>query len=308
MSTAPLVFFLFLVIYHLTSVDGTACNVTNSSGIPRKQFKLHHALITQKMLDVYKGILQRVPKPQRHNLTVLEVGALDGAESRYAAEQGFNVISFEPSPRNYRVVISKRRGQSGVTYVNKACSDQEQMLLFCQEWTPGKSTSADHIVTNPKQECIKGKIAQVSVTTVDLALKGAPVYLLKIDTEGFDGKVLLGACQLLVSKNVMFIIFEFNPRLMTLRTDVEPLDVLQMLSNIGYELYATVPHSLGAQDPSSSKRYKSLQRPWMQAVTGGPEAAINYLRATQIRGAYGAWTDIVAVNPSVTLSDFLHSF
>ena len=39
--------------------------------------------------SVYQSILSRVPNPERHNLTVLEVGALDGAESLYAARQGF---------------------------------------------------------------------------------------------------------------------------------------------------------------------------------------------------------------------------
>ena len=46
-------------------------------------------------------------------------------------------------------------------------------------------------------------------------------------------RVLHGACQLLVSKNVKFVIFEFNPRLMNHRTQVDAVQILQILSNIG---------------------------------------------------------------------------
>jgi FkbM family methyltransferase len=63
------------------------------------------------------------------------------------------------------------------------------------------------------------------------------IFVLKIDTEGHDPKVLMGAKQLLLKKRVEFIIFEtFTHALM--RQAVEFLD------DVGYECYITSPKIL----------------------------------------------------------------
>jgi len=76
----------------------------------------------------------------------------------------------------------------------------------------------------------------VTATTVDLELPTADIDILKIDTDGFDGKVLVGARDLL-ARCLPAVIFEWHP-LLCKATGNDDLLAFTTLAAIGYRTFA----------------------------------------------------------------------
>jgi len=76
----------------------------------------------------------------------------------------------------------------------------------------------------------------VTATTVDLELPTAAVDILKIDTDGFDGKVLAGARELL-ARSLPSVIFEWHPLLCKATGNDDQL-AFTTLAGIGYRTFA----------------------------------------------------------------------
>lgn len=75
----------------------------------------------------------------------------------------------------------------------------------------------------------------VAATTLDAVLPAYDVDLLKVDTDGFDGKVLAGARELL-GHAFPSVIFEWHPALCS-ATGTDPLLAFETLRDIGYQLF-----------------------------------------------------------------------
>jgi FkbM family methyltransferase len=75
----------------------------------------------------------------------------------------------------------------------------------------------------------------VATTTLDAALPDDDIDLLKVDTDGFDGKVLSGAGALLRQASPS-VIFEWHPAL-CVATGTDPLLAFEALSEAGYRTF-----------------------------------------------------------------------
>jgi hypothetical protein len=62
-----------------------------------------------------------------------------------------------------------------------------------------------------------------------------PVYLLKIDAQGNEVRILKGSCKVLI--NTKYVIFEYCPSMIVERTKENPLLVFEILSKNNFNLY-----------------------------------------------------------------------
>jgi FkbM family methyltransferase len=160
--------------------------------------------------------IRRLSKSQNSTIrSVLDIGAHYGewAKTALAAFQEANVISFEPFPESFAELQRQTSGNTRHTAVNAAAGDtQGELEFFLYE------NSCLNSLTSQSAWTVQAKwnsIASIKVQAVRLdewcgREKLQQVDLLKVDTEGFDLKVLQGAEGLFQRRCVKFIYVEFN--------------------------------------------------------------------------------------------------
>lgn len=155
---------------------------------------------------------------------VLDVGAFDGADAVNYASAGHSVISFEPTPSKRRSIIERiRRSGLGanITFVPKAVSNVSGTIKFASHkgtaqvdqidppWLSAATNLSASLHIHPSQF----RSISVPVTTLDEAAGDGPVLFVKIDTQGHDGLVVMGARRLISERRVRFLSMEVSPKL-----------------------------------------------------------------------------------------------
>jgi FkbM family methyltransferase len=176
---------------------------------------------------------------------IFDIGANKGSYSELALAQGFkgNIYAFEPHPVTYKLL------QKNLPYSNVKTFE----LGFSA--TDGKATIFDHSKEDGSEhaslyeEVIKSIHAdsscshEVNLTTIDKFMSEhqiSTIGLLKIDTEGSEYDILVGAKEALKQKKIDVIHFEFNSMNVVSRVFVK--DFITLLK--GYQLYRLLPNNL----------------------------------------------------------------
>jgi FkbM family methyltransferase len=178
--------------------------------------------------------------------TVLDVGGNVGSYSiaiMQAAPKA-SVYAFEPHPVTFgRLQAAAERW--GFVAINAGCGEQQGVLVL-HDYADDPSGSAHATLYREViEEIHRGASAgrEVAITTVDRFLReqdiGA-VNLLKIDTEGHEYQVLLGAQHALAAGNFDVIHFEFNEMNVFSRRFLR--DFRELLQ--GFELHRLLPTDL----------------------------------------------------------------
>lgn len=186
-------------------------------------------------LRFLRSYLRNRPSP-----LVLDVGANVGGWSAWvrAANPTAEIHAFEPSPSAFAAL--ERRG--GVKALNVACgSTAGRAALF--DYADHRGSVHASLVRGVLQatDTVKITSSDVDVIRLDdyLAQLGHPqVDLLKIDVEGNEFDVLLGAKASLEAGKIEAIQFEFNE--MNVRSRVFMQDFLDLLAS--FELYRLLPY------------------------------------------------------------------
>ncbi len=145
---------------------------------------------------------------------ILDVGANVGGYSRLvkAALPDALVHSFEPHPKNY--IQLEGLASDRLTCHNMGMSDKEGTLeIFDYFDNDGSSHASLYRSVIEDLRAKKAISHQVEVTTVDSFVEAnniESISLLKIDTEGHEYKVLLGARSTLEAGKINVIHLEFN--------------------------------------------------------------------------------------------------
>lgn len=142
----------------------------------------------------------------------IDVGAHIGDSSLIAASKikSGKVIAFEPTPDVFSELqknIRLNNLENIIQAEQKAVSGVVGKARFALEG----ASEVNHLVAGKSN----AKSIQVAVTTIDevvSANKLKSVDLLKIDVEGFELMVLMGAKKALQSKVIKMILFEANPK------------------------------------------------------------------------------------------------
>ncbi|MBD2676358.1 MULTISPECIES: FkbM family methyltransferase [Nostoc] len=178
-----------------------------------------------------------------HNSVVIDVGANIGNYSNKikTSSPSTNIYAFEPHPNTF-TELEIQANQNHYVALNAACSDLAGSL---QLYDYEKKTSHASLYKDVIDKIHKG-VSQswyVNVTTIDEFVKSSEIErirLLKIDTEGNELKVLLGAKESLAEGLIDIIQLEFNE--MNVISRVFFRDIYEILNN--YLLYRLLPDGL----------------------------------------------------------------
>jgi FkbM family methyltransferase len=136
----------------------------------------------------------------------VDVGANIGSYTILASAANADVISFEPVPSTFDVLLDNvhlNRLEKSVDARNQAVGRNtcELEMIADQDTTNQALVAGDHY---------PGKSIRVPVVTLDAALQGTTPKLIKIDVEGFETEVLAGAKATLENPALRAVIMELN--------------------------------------------------------------------------------------------------
>ena len=189
--------------------------------------------------------------------TAIDIGANIGNHSLYFSDYFRKVISFEPNPRTYRVLQLNAELAKNVQCCNEGISDTntEVLLETCN--------------TNSGRSAITGKdtgsTRSIRVKALDSIIdESETVRLIKIDVEGHEEKVLIGAEQT-IRRNRPIILFEQHKEDFCNNSTAS----IDLLKSYGYVNFAVIEDwpPLHKHLPGFFRRkYRSLQR-WLIGQT-----------------------------------------
>ncbi len=165
-----------------------------------------------------------------HVKSFIDVGANVGEWSEYllqnAAAEGF---LYEPSASCVSLLRDRFRGRAA-TIRPFAVSDAPGTAAFAEEENYGMGSSLAEA-----REASSATLREVRVTTLDAEFPepGTPVDLVKIDTEGYDLKVMKGAAALL--SRTRFLQFEYNSHWVQVGSSLAEAN--RFLSGLGFSVF-----------------------------------------------------------------------
>ncbi|WP_292463386.1 FkbM family methyltransferase [Methanolobus sp.] len=188
---------------------------------------------------------------------VIDVGSNEGSYIDLLLENNPTSVIFaiEAHPITYKRLEAKYSDSRNVTTLNMAVSDEKGIVdIFdygnCEGGSQHASLYKDVIVDIhcSKQEPKKYSVQMLTLDEIMFSANiGAvkEVDLLKIDTEGHEKAVLLGALKTIKKYNVKYIHFEFNEmNVVSKTTFYEFTKILE-----GYRLFRLLPCGLIPLDP-----------------------------------------------------------
>ena len=197
-----------------------------------------------------RDLLERVLRPGD---LFVDVGAHWGFFSLLAASHpagGIEVVAFEPDLINATVLtenVGRNRLTGAVTVVCAACGNKNELAPLVLNTTMGHSIRGIGLAA-----AARGFSKWVPVVTLDGALanlgKAEPRRLiLKIDAEGFEPNVIVGAQALLAAGRVALIIWECGPAFAEGLGRTAMVQMTALLSDCGFRhLLPAADGQLGA--------------------------------------------------------------
>lgn len=209
--------------------------------------KLHYApAIRMKLLpsDFMLGLIaftgiyerslsKRVLNAAREGGTMVDVGANFGYFSLIwaSANKSNEVIAFEASPRNYKYLKEnvENNGLLGRVSVHSFALGKSNDVL---DFDPGPDdmTGWGGLKLAESDSSIKVPVKRLD----DLLDSNIVIDFMKIDVEGADTWVLMGAEKLLIEKRIKEIHFEQN-KLRMKKINIDNEDAVKFLKSVGYD-------------------------------------------------------------------------
>ena len=144
------------------------------------------------------GLLMELAARMDPDALTVDVGANVGTVTiPVAAVSTGKVLAFEPEPTNYADLCGNLNLNelSNVTARQEACSDHA-----------GKGEMKRVLSNNPGMaQLSERESGPISVVTLDAAIDGRPVGLLKMDVEGHERKVLAGAAKTIETSRPLIV-------------------------------------------------------------------------------------------------------
>lgn len=159
-----------------------------------------------------------------------DVGANVGIYTLLASGvKGATSHSFEPLPETFsflKMNIALNNLEGKVRLFNMGVGDEEGTLEFSAD-----QDTENAVVSND----YKGKKIKVPIISLDKTFTGniSQCTMVKIDTEGFEDRVLKGATRLLANENVKIILVEMN----------NAIAITELLTGLGFVPYSYDPVS-----------------------------------------------------------------
>lgn len=178
------------------------------------------------------ALSREIARLGRRGGLLVDVGANMGYFSLLwaGADPGNEVIAYEPSPRNVRLLeanVHRNDLATRVRVVPKAAGDRKGLIAF--DLGPEEQTGWGGIATPARAGAL-----QVPMVRLDDEIAHRSVDVLKVDVEGADLLVLKGCEGLLRARRVGCIFFEQNSERMH-ELGLSGSDAAAFLEAVGYE-------------------------------------------------------------------------
>lgn len=169
----------------------TARNILKTKGLKGLFSTLRAKLDRSFRPDETHMVFQLLGNTQQSGL-MIDVGAHHGSSLAPFAQQGWQVLAFEPDSSNRAVLAKTFDTHENVIIDPRACSDQAQpeATLFTSAESTGVSGLSAFLESHAASEKVPVTTLAEALQEHDLSEK--PIDFLKIDTEGFDLMVLKG--------------------------------------------------------------------------------------------------------------------
>jgi len=225
-----------------------------------------------------------IPPDTPNSTLLIDVGAYRGEECTYWARQGYNVLSFEATPKKAAAIEAQIKSDATLSAHIKFFSAAVSNVSGEAEFTvmDGEDGSQQDAMAVP---WAGGQKVKVPVVTLDEMVDKyygphQRIAFLKSDTQGHELQVLQGAKRMLAERRVEMMHIEFSPNLIISNyhnNKEAPQKLLQFLWEYGYRCF-DCPEDYGPGDdrPSEYEKYAPS------------------FPAFEHRGAdHGGWTDLI---------------
>jgi len=188
-----------------------------------------------------KYFLTRCLKDKRVKV-IFDIGANEGNYSKKIMELNPNVelFAFEPHPKTFKK-LQKVAGEFSFNAFNVGVGDKNETLKIYDYKDKDGSTHASIykgvIEKIHKKESIAHKVTIIKLDDFTKEHKVNKIDLLKIDTEGNELNILMGATELIKNNKIDIIHFEFNE--MNVFSRVFFKDFYELLTN--YDFFRMLP-------------------------------------------------------------------
>lgn len=201
---------------------------------------LSHLLSRYIDIDFIEFVLSSQPSPP--SAPIVDIGIYQAGELIHMARSGFHIHAFEPNPHRYNACMTEIHGypaevQNRIRLRNLAVSDSAEPLHF----QLAGLDSHLYLVDSAKGEVAKEK--SITVPTIPIAeVVTNDTYFVKIDTQGFDTKIMESLLSALEKSSIVvpFIQFEFSPHFEVTRARRSKEDhkkFFRRLMDAGYDVY-----------------------------------------------------------------------
>lgn len=296
---------------------------------PSEAFRLQSALVKYSPEGIWEALLHQGSillkdhaKTQQSSSSplgiVMEVGMFHGNQCKQAAEAGFQAYCLEPSPTNHRRVMGDvARFPPEVVarmhvYNQAAGASSEGTLSFSSGGSTGDHVGDGDMWAMEKKKPqdpplgSKTNVVQVQQVKLDDMIDklGQDVFLIKVDTQGFEPSVFAGLQKSIHEHKLKYVLFEYWPKGMDFLADqmgqcLAVNRILMPFLQAGYKLYA-LPVSAHPKAPKgwqkgiSSRPYDNLQENcqwYYQMEKSYPSTSYKM----------GYWSDFLAVAPEAPI-------
>lgn len=215
---------------------------------------------------------------------------LSNAEKRNLGDR-IHIVDFETGPSGKVVPSSLPKPPNdgkGFAYIFNAALSDDAGALSDDIGKSAAGSAAGHVLDQ------KWSPGMVPVMALEDALPSwvERIFFVKIDTQGFDLKVLKGAETYLRSHMVQYAQYEFSPMLMRKSNLGDPLELLHFLTSMGaicFDMMGT-HHELYRPSISLTDYLKSLE--------SGKNSKFNH--GNYRKDPFGPWDDILCWFPDAT--------
>jgi FkbM family methyltransferase len=171
------------------------------------------------------------------NKVVVDVGASLGLTVFEFSDLASEIHAFEPHKENYKHLLDqiKIRKINNVKTYQKAVSDSNGQIDFFSRESHGIHSLGAH---NKGKVLDSYKVESITLDSFWESEINTQIGLLKVDVEGFENEVFIGARDLLKQKKIDAILFEFSPKIHKIR-GIDIYSPITTLNNFDYDVFYT---------------------------------------------------------------------
>lgn len=171
------------------------------------------------------------------DIYILDLGANIGWYSLFLGKLGYNIISFEPSIKNYQILKKNYclNQDATITIINKGLDIENKN---CSLYHPLSNIGNAFLICDQEkyinQSYFEEKIKLTKLSNYIPFLRNKNLAVMKIDVEGSEGKAIESGIDLIQKYHVPFIHLEFSPVLLR-NKNTDPQLFLEMFEKNGYK-------------------------------------------------------------------------